>query len=576
MTANNTTAGETASSAAQTIALTVNPAAETPVLTLGSTTATVTEGNTVTLPSITASGVDGDDTLTVTIAGLAAGATITNSADSTVFSGSSFTLTGAEVGSTLTLHDGSNEGNFTLTVTANNTTAGETASSAAQTIALTVNPAAETPVLTLGSTTATVTEGNTVTLPSITASGVDGDDTLTVTIAGLAAGATITNSADSTVFSGSSFTLSGAEVGSTLTLHDGSNEGNFTLTVTANNTTAGETASSAAQTIALTVNPAAEGPVFGGTTSATVSVGGVVTLAATDNVFDSDDTLGNVTITGLPGDLTNFSSGTYTAGTGTWTGTAAQFDALTFTAGAQGTFNLTISATTTGAEASTSTEGYTLTVNSVFSVTASVVGNLPVQEGQTLVGTATGADAGATINYQWQSSSDGGVTWTNVSGGLAGNFANGQPSSFLQLTDSGEGLQFRVQASFTNTNDQLISATSATTAAVADVTPVITAPFAYAVEGLSVVKNGTEVYNDTFSQAPPASPTILSNGVPTPIVFLTLGSTWTEFRRSGDHVVYRRCAQSGSFWKLRGFCLPEYQHRSHQHQWSQGRRCLHG
>ena len=25
-----------------------------------------------------------------------------------------------------------------------------------------------------------------------------------------------------------------------------------------------------------------------------------------------------------------------------------------------------------------------------------------------------------------------------------------------------------------------------------------------------------------------ASPTILSNGVPTPIVFLTLGSTWTE------------------------------------------------
>ena len=48
-------------------------------------------------------------------------------------------------------------------------------------------------------------------------------------------------------------------------------------------------------------------------------------------------------------------------------------------------------------------------------------------------------------------------------------------------------------------------------------------------EDLSVVKNGTQIYNDTFSQAPPASPTILSNGVPTPIVFLTLGSTWTEF-----------------------------------------------
>ena len=316
VTANNTTAGETASSAAQTIAVTVNPVAETPVLTLGSTTATVAEGSTVTLPSITASGVDGDDTVTVTIAGLAAGATITDSADSTVFSGSSFTLRGAEVGSTLTLHDGGNEGNFTLTVTANNTTAGETASSAAQTIALTVNPAAETPVLTLGGTTATVAEGSTVALPSITASGMDGDDTVTLTIAGLAAGATITDSVDATVFSGSSFTLSGAEVGSTLTLHDGSNEGNFTLTVTANNTTAGETASSAAQTIAVTVNPVAETPVLGGATSATVSVGGAVTLAATDTVSDSDDTLGNVTITGLPSDLTNFSSGTYTAGTG--------------------------------------------------------------------------------------------------------------------------------------------------------------------------------------------------------------------------------------------------------------------
>ena len=90
------------------------------------------EGSTVALPSITASGVDSDDTVTLTIAGLASGATITDSADSTVFSGSSFTLTGAEVGSTLTLHDGSNEGNFSLTVTANNTTSGETASSAPQ------------------------------------------------------------------------------------------------------------------------------------------------------------------------------------------------------------------------------------------------------------------------------------------------------------------------------------------------------------------------------------------------------------------------------------------------------------
>jgi VCBS repeat-containing protein len=177
--------------------------------------------------------------------------------------------------------------------------------------------------------------------------------------------------------------------------------------------------------------------------------------------------------------------------------------------------------------------GPTLEVNTlpVLTVGVSVVDNLPVQEGQTLFATATisndTADVGATINYQWQSSSDGGLTWANVGGAISGNF-NGALSSFLQLTERQEGQQLRAQSSFTDSGGQLITATSSPTVAVADVTPVITAPFSYAVDDLSIVKNGTEIYNNTFSQAPPASPTILSNGVPVPIVFLTLGSTWTE------------------------------------------------
>jgi hypothetical protein len=70
------------------------------------------------------------------------GATITDSADNAVFSGSSFTLTGAEVGSTLTLHDGSNDASFSLSVTANNVTIEEAASSASKSIAVTVTPSA--------------------------------------------------------------------------------------------------------------------------------------------------------------------------------------------------------------------------------------------------------------------------------------------------------------------------------------------------------------------------------------------------------------------------------------------------
>ena len=73
---------------------------------------------------------------------------------------------------------------------------------------------------------------------------------------------------------------------------------------------------------------------FGGAIATSAAEqGGVVTLGATVAAFDADDTLGTVTITGLPGDLSNFNGGTYTASTGTWTGTAAQFNALTFKAG---------------------------------------------------------------------------------------------------------------------------------------------------------------------------------------------------------------------------------------------------
>ena len=88
-----------------------------------------------------------------------------------------------------------------------------------------------------------------------------------------------------------------------------------------------------------------------------------VRSAPTDTAAFSDDTLGNVTITGMPANLTGFNGGTYTASTGTWTGTAAQFDALQFTTATAGTPTLSISATTTGTDlGAPATETYTLTV----------------------------------------------------------------------------------------------------------------------------------------------------------------------------------------------------------------------
>ena len=365
VTANNTANGETVSSAPQSIALTVNPVAEIPTLTLGGTTASVNEGSTVGLPSITASG-DSDDSVTLTIAGLASGATITDSVDGTVFSGSSFTLTGAEVGSTLTLHDGTNADNFSLTVTANNTTSGEVGSSVPQTIAVTISSIA-VPILTLGGTTASVNESGTVALPSITASG---DNTLTLTIAGLASGATITDSVDGTVFSGSSFTLTGAEVGSTLTLHDGTNEGNFSLAVTANNTANGETVSSAPQSIALTVNPVAEIPTLtlGGTT-ASVNEGSTVGLPSITASGDSDDSV-TLTIAGLASGatITDSVDGTVFSGS-SFTLTGAEVGStLTLHDGTNaGNFSLTVTAnnTTSGEVGSSVPQTIAVTISSI-------------------------------------------------------------------------------------------------------------------------------------------------------------------------------------------------------------------
>ena len=79
------------------------------------------------------------------------------------------------------------------------------------------------------------------------------------------------------------------------------------------------------------MNPIAEGPVLSGATSATVNEGSSVALGATDAAADSDDTLGNVRIAGLPNDLTNVNGGTYTPATGT---TLVNFDSVNTSGGA--------------------------------------------------------------------------------------------------------------------------------------------------------------------------------------------------------------------------------------------------
>src|SRR5207244_2258731 len=119
------------------------------------------------------------------------------------------------------------------------------------------------------------------------------------------------------------------------------------LSITA--TTSGPEAGSTTESYTLTVNPISENPVFSGAVATNANEeGGVVTLGATVATHDADDGAISVTVTGLANDLSGFSGGTYTAATGTWTGTAAQFTAPSRRSSDLGVQNLSITATTSG------------------------------------------------------------------------------------------------------------------------------------------------------------------------------------------------------------------------------------
>jgi probable HAF family extracellular repeat protein len=515
-------AGPTASNSID-FSLTVNPVA--PTISISAASISVNEDGTVALP-ISVTPFDPRDPVMVTIGGIPSGGTLTDG-DGDTFAGgglpATLTLAQLDSGVTLTVGPQIPATPIEMTVQATNN-GGSGASAPEQFLAVTVDPVA--PSLS-APTTLTVNEDGSIALP-VTVTPFDPSDNVQVTIAGIPSDATLTDG-DGDVFSGGgSYTLSLAQVDSGLTLNAGEvTAANLTITATNDGGPAPDQMASTSQSVALTVNPVA--PTLTAPSSLSVNSGGTVALDISETPFDPRDTV-SITITGVPLDAM-LSAGTNNGG-GSWTLTPSQLSGLTLNAGQATVTTLAVTATNSeGATASTA-DNIALTINPVLTLGVSVVDNLPAQDGQTLVATATisgdSADAGATINYQWQSSSDGGLTWTTVGGALAGNYDSGQASSFLQLTAADEGLQFRAQASFTDSDGNLISTTSGPTVAVADVTPEITVPFSYTVSDLSIVKNGTEIYNDTFSQAPPGSPTILSSGVPTPIEYLTLGGTWTE------------------------------------------------
>jgi hypothetical protein len=113
-----------------------------PTLTLRSHSLTLPAGGSVSL-GVSLRAADSDDAVSLTITGLTSYESITDALDHQVFSGSSVTLTAAEVSRGLTLkssYTGTDHPVNTLGLTVSNTTNGETVTSATQSISVTDPP----------------------------------------------------------------------------------------------------------------------------------------------------------------------------------------------------------------------------------------------------------------------------------------------------------------------------------------------------------------------------------------------------------------------------------------------------
>ena len=455
-------------SAQETLALTVNPAPETPSLAGTVLTASGVEGTAIPL-TITATPVDGDDVLSISVSGVPLDATLSAGTNN---GGGNWTLTAAQL---VGLKLNAGETAATLHVTATNTTTGEVASCGAQrycghgqTRYKPGSPSLAGTVL-----TASGAEGTAIPL-TITATAVDGDDLLSISVSGVPLDATLSAGTNN---GGGNWTLTAAQL-SGLKLNAGETSG--TLHVTATNTTTGEVASSATSDIAVTVNPGPEAPSLAGTVlTASGNEGTAIPLTITATPVDGDDVL-SISVSGVPLDAT-LSAGTNNGG-GNWTLTAAQLLGLKLNAGeTAATLHVTATNTTTGEVASSATSDIAVTVNPLAETPIAVTltpSASTVGEGSsvTLAISAIEPDADGTLSYTLSgipsdatlSNANGTLT---PSGGSITLAANQLAGLTLKLGETTAAL------SLTATNTEGAStATSAAVSATVTATPVAEAP----------------------------------------------------------------------------------------------------
>ncbi|WP_370466037.1 beta strand repeat-containing protein, partial [Niveispirillum cyanobacteriorum] len=326
------------------VSATIAPMTDTPILTLAK--ASGSEGSAIALNVGVALGdTDGSESISgIQITGVPAGATLNHGAS---LGGGVWSLTAADLSGLTITPPADYSGTLTLGVSATAKDGTANAVSVSGNLSVAVAGVADTPTLTVPTSTLSVQQGATVALNLNSALvDTDGSETLTVTIGNLPAGATLsagTNNGNGT------WTVTAAQLsGLSLKLPD-TVSGNLTLSVTAR---AEEAGSGSIAQVSSSVNL----QVQGATPAIHLAALDVTTredVAVPLDLRIATDALGvggvvSVTVTGVPTGA-SLSAGTNN-GNGTWTLTAAQLTGLKLTppANSDADFNLGVTAKVTG------------------------------------------------------------------------------------------------------------------------------------------------------------------------------------------------------------------------------------
>ena len=291
---------------------------------------------------------DGSETLSVTVSGMPAGATLSAGTDN---GDGTWTLAAGELANLSVTPPEDFSGDFTLSVTATATEDDGDAASVLDTITVSVEGVADAPTLSVGA----VSGGEDTAIALDIGAGLtdtDGSETLSVTVSGLPDGAVLSAG---TLNADGSYTLSAAELDGLTMTPPANFSGNLSLNVTATATEANGDLAETTGSVSVSVGSAADAPTLGVSNAAGLE-DGQIALNIDAQLTDASETL-SVTIAGVPEGAV-LSAGTDN-GDGTYTLSGEQLAGLTITppADSNDDFSLSVTAISTTADGQSASSG---------------------------------------------------------------------------------------------------------------------------------------------------------------------------------------------------------------------------